>query len=240
MEETNSPDALARLRAWNIALSILIETMRREGYEMQVGQPKVIVKEIEGVKCEPYEILTVDTPLDAASKAINIVTQHKGELMVMEPKGDYQHLEFNIPSRGIIGLRNQMLTATAGEAIIAHRFNEYAPYKGNIPGRNAGVLIAMERGVATAYSIDKLQDRGRFFIEPGEEIYAGQIIGEHIRPDDLVINTTKAKQLTNMRASGSDTAVALAPKIVFSLEEALEYIQEDEYVEVTPARYPYA
>lgn len=235
VEETNSPDILLVYGRGILHLSILIETMRREGYEIQVGQPKVIVKEIEGVKCEPYEILTVDTPLDAASKAINIVTQHKGELMVMEPKGDYQHLEFNIPSRGIIGLRNQMLTATAGEAIIAHRFNEYAPYKGNIPGRNAGVLIAMERGVATAYSIDKLQDRGRFFIEPGEEIYAGQIIGEHIRPDDIVINTTKAKQLTNMRASGSDTAVALAPKIVFSLEEALEYIQEDEYVEVTPA-----
>ncbi len=208
--------------------------MRREGYELQVGQPKVIIKEIDGVKCEPYEVLTVDCPLDAASKAINIVTQHKGELLVMEPKGDYQHLEFNIPSRGIIGLRNQMMTATAGEAIMAHRFDKYLPYKGNIPGRIAGVLIAMERGVGTAYSIDKLQDRGRFFVEPGEELYAGMIIGEHIRPDDLVINIAKAKQLTNMRASGSDTAVAIAPKIVFSLEEALEYIQEDEYVEVTP------
>lgn len=234
VEETASPDALLVYGRGILHLSILIETMRREGYELQVGQPKVIVKEIEGVKCEPYEVLTVDCPEEASSKAIHIVTQHKGELTVMEPKGDYQHLEFNIPSRGIIGLRNQMLTATAGEAIIAHRFDKYQPYKGNIPGRIAGVLIAMERGVGTAYSIDKLQDRGRFFVEPGEEMYAGQIIGEHIRPDDLVINICKAKQLTNMRASGSDTAVALAPKIVFSLEEALEYIQEDEYVEVTP------
>lgn len=234
VEETSSPDALLVYGRGILHLSILIETMRREGYELQVGQPKVIIKEIDGVKCEPYEILTVDCPLEAASKAINIVTQHKGELTVMEPKGDYQHLEFNIPSRGIIGLRNQMLTATAGEAIMAHRFDKYLPYKGNIPGRIAGVLIAMERGVGTAYSIDKLQDRGRFFVEPGEELYAGQIIGEHIRPDDLVINICKAKQLTNMRASGSDTAVAIAPKIVFSLEEALEYIQEDEYVEVTP------
>jgi len=234
VEETASPDALLVYGRGILHLSILIETMRREGYELQVGQPKVIVKEIEGVKCEPYEVLTVDCPEEAASKAIHIVSQHKGELMVMEPKGDYQHLEFNIPSRGIIGLRNQMLTATAGEAIIAHRFDKYQPYKGNIPGRIAGVLIAMERGVGTAYSIDKLQDRGKFFVEPGEEMYAGQIIGEHIRPDDLVINICKAKQLTNMRASGSDTAVALAPKIVFSLEEALEYIQEDEYVEVTP------
>jgi len=227
VEETASPDALLVYGRGILHLSILIETMRREGYELQVGQPKVIVKEIEGVKCEPYEVLTVDCPEEASSKAIHIVTQHKGELTVMEPKGDYQHLEFNIPSRGIIGLRNQMLTATAGEAIIAHRFDKYQPYKGNIPGRIAGVLIAMERGVGTAYSIDKLQDRGRFFVEPGEEMYAGQIIGEHIRPDDLVINICKAKQLTNMRASGSDTAVALAPKIVFSLEEALEYIQED-------------
>jgi len=234
VEETASPDALLVFGRGILHLSILIETMRREGYELQVGQPKVIIKEIDGVKCEPYEVLTVDCPLDAASKAINIVTQHKGELTVMEPKGDYQHLEFNIPSRGIIGLRNQMLTATAGEAIIAHRFDKYLPYKGNIPGRISGVLIAMEKGVGTAYSIDKLQDRGRFFVDPGEELYAGMIIGEHIRPDDLVINIAKAKQLTNMRASGSDTAVALAPKIVFSLEEALEYIQEDEYVELTP------
>jgi GTP-binding protein len=234
VEETNSPDALLVYGRGILHLSILIETMRREGYELQVGQPKVIIKEIEGQKYEPYEVLTIDTPIDSASKAIDIVTQHKGDLVMIEPRGDYQHLEFNIPSRGLIGLRNQMLTATAGEAIIAHRFAEFQPYKGNIPGRNAGVLISMEKGVGTAYSIDKLQDRGRFFVNPGEEIYGGQVIGEHIRPDDLVINITKAKQLTNMRASGSDTAVKLAPKIEFSLEEALEYIQEDEYVEVTP------
>ena len=234
VEETNSPDSLLVYGRGILHLSILIETMRREGYELQVGQPKVIIKEIDGVKCEPYEVLTIDTPLESSSKAIDIVTQHKGDLTMIEQKGDYQHIEFNIPSRGLVGLRNQMLTATAGEAIIAHRFNEYAPYKGNIPGRNAGVLISLEKGAGTAYSIDKLQDRGKFFVAPGEEIYGGQIIGEHIRPDDLVINITKAKQLTNMRASGSDTAVALAPKIVFSLEEALEYIQEDEYVEVTP------
>lgn len=234
VEETNSPDSLLVYGRGILHLSILIETMRREGYELQVGQPKVIIKEIDGVKYEPYEVLTIDTPIDSASKAIDIVTQHKGDLVMIEPRGDYQHLEFNIPSRGLIGLRNQMLTATAGEAIIAHRFHEYQPYKGNIPGRNAGVLVSMEKGVGTAYSIDKLQDRGRFFVNPGEEIYGGQIIGEHIRPDDLVINITKAKQLTNMRASGSDTAVKIAPKIDFSLEEALEYIQEDEYVEVTP------
>jgi GTP-binding protein len=234
VEETNSPDSMLVYGRGILHLSILIETMRREGYELQVGQPKVIIKEINGVKCEPYEVLTIDTPLESSSKAIDIVTQHKGDLTMIEQKGDYQHIEFNIPSRGLVGLRNQMLTATAGEAIIAHRFNEYAPYKGNIPGRNAGVLIALEKGMGTAYAIDKLQDRGKFFVAPGEEIYGGQIIGEHIRPDDLVINITKAKQLTNMRASGSDTAVALAPKIVFSLEEALEYIQEDEYVEVTP------
>lgn len=234
VEETSSPDALLVYGRGILHLSILIETMRREGYELQVGQPKVIMKEINGVQCEPYETLTIDAPVESSSKVIDIVTQHKGDLLMIEPKGDYQHLEFNIPSRGLVGLRNQMLTATAGEAIIAHRFREYEPFKGNIPGRNAGVLISMEKGTATAYSIDKLQDRGKFFIEPGEEIYGGQIIGEHIRPDDLVINVTKAKQLTNMRASGSDEAVKLAPKIKFSLEEALEYIQEDEYVEATP------
>jgi len=234
VEETNSPDALLVYGRGILHLAILIETMRREGYEMQVGQPKVIMKDIDGVKCEPYETLTIDTPAESSSKAIDIVTQHKGDLVMIEPRGDYQHLEFNIPSRGLIGIRNQMLTATAGEAIIAHRFREYEPFKGNIPGRNSGVLISMEKGVGTAYSIDKLQDRGRFFVDPGEEIYGGQIIGEHIRPDDLVINITKAKQLTNMRASGSDTAVKLAPKVPFSLEEALEYIQEDEYVETTP------
>lgn len=234
VEETGSPDVLLVYGRGILHLSILIETMRREGYELQVGQPKVIMKDIDGVKCEPYETLTIDTPAESASKAIDIVTQHKGDLIMIDPRGDYQHLEFNIPSRGLIGLRNQMLTATAGEAIIAHRFREYEPFKGNIPGRNSGVLVSMEKGTATAYAIDKLQDRGKFFVDPGEEIYGGQIIGEHIRPDDLVINITKAKQLTNMRASGSDEAVKLAPKIKFSLEEALEYIQEDEYVEVTP------
>lgn len=234
VEETGSPDSLIVYGRGILHLSILIETMRREGYELQVGQPKVIIKEIKGVKCEPYEVLTVDTPVESASKAINIVTQHKGELLVMEPKGDYQHLEFTIPSRGIVGLRNQMLTATAGEAILAHRFNEYAPFKGNITGRSEGVLVAMEQGSSTAYSLDKLQDRGSFFIAPGEEVYAGQIIGENTRPDDIVVNITRAKQLSNMRASGSDVAVQLAPKIDLSLEEALEYIQEDEYVEVTP------
>ncbi len=234
VEETGSPDALLVYGRGILHLAILIETMRREGYELQVGQPKVIMKEINGVKCEPYETLTIDTPLDSSSKAIDIVTQHKGDLLMIEPKGDYQHLEFNIPTRGLVGLRNQMLTATAGEAIIAHRFREYEAFKGNIPGRNAGVLIGMEKGMVTAYSIDKLSDRGKFFVEPGEDIYAGQIIGEHIRPDDLTINVVKAKQLTNMRASGSDDTVKLAPKVKFSLEEALEYIQEDEYVEVTP------
>ena len=234
VEETGSPDSLLVYGRGILHLSILIETMRREGYELQVGQPKVIMKEINGVKCEPYETLTIDTPIDSSSKAIDIVTQHKGDLLMIEPKGDYQHLEFNIPTRGLVGLRNQMLTATTGEAIIAHRFREYEPFKGNIPGRMAGVLVGMEKGMVTAYSIDKLSDRGKFFVEPGEEIYSGQIIGEHIRPDDLVINIVKAKQLTNMRASGSDDTVKLAPKVKFSLEEALEYIQEDEYVEVTP------
>jgi GTP-binding protein len=208
--------------------------MRREGYELQVGQPQVIIKEINGVKCEPIETLTVDVPSESAGKVIEQVTQRKGELLIMEPKGDYQHLEFDIPSRGLVGLRNNLLTATAGEAIIAHRFKAYEPWKGNIPDRNNGVLVSMEKGVATAYSIDKLQDRGTFFIEPGEEIYAGQILGEHIRPGDLVINVVKAKQLTNMRASGSDGTVKITPATKFSLEEALEFIQEDELVEVTP------
>jgi GTP-binding protein len=208
--------------------------MRREGYELQVGQPQVILKTIDGNSCEPIESLTVDVPSDSAGKVIEQVTQRKGELLIMEPKGDFQHLEFDIPSRGLVGLRNNLLTATAGEAIIAHRFKAYEAWKGNIPGRNNGVLVSMEKGSSTAYSIDKLQDRGSFFIDPGEEIYAGQILGEHIRPGDLVINVVKAKQLTNMRASGSDAAVRIAPAIKFSLEEALEFIQEDEYVEVTP------
>lgn len=234
VEDTDSPDAMLVYGRGILHLSVLIETMRREGYELQVGQPHVIIKEIDGVKCEPVEVLTVNVPQESAGKVIELVTARKGEMTVMQPKGDYQHLEFNIPSRGLVGLRNNMLTATAGEAIIAHRFKDYEPWKGNIQGRSMGVLISMEKGMATAYSIDKLQDRGSFFVDPGVDVYTGQVIGEHIRPGDLVVNVVKAKQLTNMRASGSDAAVKIAPKIEFSLEEALEYIQEDEYVEVTP------
>ena len=234
MLDTESPDRILVFGRGILHLSILIETMRREGYEIQVGQPQVIIKEIDGVKCEPVEVLTVDVPADFAGKVIEQVSMRKGEMLVMEPKGDFQHLEFNIPSRGIVGLRNNLLTATAGEAIIAHRFKAYEPWKGAIQGRNNGVLISQEKGSATAYAIDKLQDRGTFFIDPHDVIYEGQIIGEHIRPGDLVINVTKAKQLTNMRASGTDTATRIAPAVKFSLEEALEFIQEDEYVEVTP------
>ncbi len=234
IEETDSPDSHMVFGRGILHLSILIETMRREGYEMQVGQPRVIVKEIDGVKHEPIEVLTVDVPEAVAGKVIELATQRKGELEIMEPKGDLQHLEFSIPARGIIGLRNSVLTATAGEAIMAHRFKGYEPWKGPIPGRINGVLISMEKGIATAYSIDKLQDRGRFFIDPNQEIYGGQVIGEHIRPDDLAINVTKAKQLTNFRVSGTDDNVRITPKIDFSLEEALEYIQGDEYVEITP------
>ncbi|WP_410220868.1 translational GTPase TypA [Pedobacter sp.] len=233
--ETESPDAWLVYGRGILHLSVLIETMRREGYELQVGQPQVIVKEIDGVKCEPVETLIVDVPGDVSGKVIELVTQRKGELLVMEPKGDLQHLEFEIPSRGIIGLRNNILTATAGEAIMAHRFKAYEPWKGTIPGRLNGVLISMEKGQTTAYSIDKLQDRGRFFIDPGVDVYEGQILGEHIRDNDLVINAVKGKQLTNMRASGSDDNVRIAPAIKFSLEEAMEYIQADEYIEVTPA-----
>ncbi len=233
--ETESPDAWLVYGRGILHLSVLIETMRREGYELQVGQPQVIVKEIDGVKCEPVETLIVDVPGDVSGKVIELVTQRKGELLVMEPKGDLQHLEFEIPSRGIIGLRNNVLTATAGEAIMAHRFKAYEPWKGTIPGRLNGVLISMDKGQTTAYSIDKLQDRGRFFVDPGVDVYEGQILGEHIRDNDLVINAVKGKQLTNMRASGSDDNVRIAPAIKFSLEEAMEYIQADEYIEVTPA-----
>lgn len=232
--ETESPDAWLVYGRGILHLSVLIETMRREGYELQVGQPQVIVKEIDGQKCEPIESLIVDVPADVSGKVIELVTQRKGELLVMEPKGDLQHLEFVIPSRGIIGLRNNVLTATAGEAIMAHRFKAYEPWKGTIPGRLNGVLISMEKGQTTAYSIDKLQDRGRFFVDPGVDVYEGQILGEHIRDNDLVINAVKGKQLTNMRASGSDDNVKIAPAIKFSLEEAMEYIQADEYIEVTP------
>ncbi|MBL0343594.1 MAG: translational GTPase TypA [Bacteroidetes bacterium] len=234
VEETGSPDSYLVYGRGILHLSILIETMRREGYEMQIGQPQVITKEIDGRKCEPLEVLTIDTPQQVAGKVIELVTQRKGELLIMEPKGDLQHLEFEIPARGLIGLRNQILTATAGEAIMAHRFKSFEPWKGGIPGRINGVLISMDKGLSTAYSIEKMQDRGSFFINPGEDIYAGQVIGEHIRPGDLVINVTRAKQLTNFRAAGSDDNVRIIPKINFSLEEAMEYIEWDEYVELTP------
>lgn len=231
---TESPDSYLVYGRGILHLSVLIETMRREGYELQVGQPQVIVKEIDGVKCEPIETLVVDVPAEVSGKVIELVTQRKGELLIMETKGDMQHLEFDIPSRGIIGLRNNVLTATAGEAVMAHRFKAYEPWKGVIPGRLAGVLVSMEKGQTTAYSIDKLQDRGRFFVDPGVEVYEGQIVGEHIRDNDLVVNLVKGKQLTNMRASGSDDNVRIAPAIKFSLEESMEYIQADEYIEVTP------
>lgn len=215
-------------------LGVLIETMRREGYELTVGQPQVIVKNIDGKKSEPYENLVVDVPQEFASKVIDLVTRRKGEMHVMETKGDMQHLEFEIPSRGLIGLRTQMLTATTGEAVMAHRFNEYKPWKGVIPGRNNGVLLAKQTGSTTGYSIDKLQDRGTFFVDPGEEVYAGQIIAEHIKPGDLVVNAIEGKKLTNMRASGSDAATNIAPKTQMTLEECMEYIQGDECIEVTP------
>ena len=215
-------------------LSVLIETMRREGYELQVGQPQVIMREIEGQRHEPIEHLVVDVPEDYSGKVIELVTQRKGELTVMEPKGDMQHLEFDIPARGLIGLRNIMLTATAGEAIMNHRFKDYQPFKGEIAGRTNGSLISMENGPSTAYAIDKLQDRGVFFILPGDELYTGQVIGEHTRDNDLVVNVQKGKKLTNMRAAGSDDNTKIAPPRQFSLEEAMEYIQKDEYLEVTP------
>jgi GTP-binding protein len=234
VDETDSADAFLVFGRGILHLSILIETMRREGYELQVGQPQVIVKNIDGVKCEPVETLTVDVPEPVSGKVIELVSQRKGDMVIMEPKGDMIHLEFTIPSRGIIGLRNKVLTATAGEAIMNHRLKGFEPWKGEIAGRISGSLISMETGTAIAYSIDKLQDRGFFFVEPGEEIYAGQVIGEHTRPDDLSVNITKTKKLTNMRASGSDEKMRIAPAIKFSLEEAMEYIQEDEYVELTP------
>jgi GTP-binding protein len=232
--ETESPDSYLVYGRGILHLSVLIETMRREGYEIQVGQPQVIVKEIDGQKCEPIETLIVDVPAEVSGKVIELVTQRKGDLLVMEPKGDLQHLEFDIPARGIIGLRNNVLTATAGEAIMAHRFKAYEPWKGTIPGRLNGVLVSMEKGNTTAYSIDKLQDRGRFFVDPGVDIYEGQVLGEHIRDNDLVINIVKGKPLTNMRASGTDDNTRIAPAIKFSLEEAMEYIQADEYIEITP------
>ena len=215
-------------------LSVLIETMRREGYELQVGQPQVIFKEIDGVKCEPIEELTISVPEEYSSKMIDMVTRGKGDLVSMETQGDRVNIEFDMPSRGIIGLRTNVLTASAGEAIMAHRFKCYQPYKGEIERRSNGSMIAMESGTAFAYAIDKLQDRGKFFIYPQDEVYAGQVVGEHVHENDLVINVTKSKKLTNMRASGSDDKARIIPPVVFSLEEALEYIKEDEYVEVTP------
>ena len=215
-------------------LSVLIETMRREGYELQVGQPQVIIKEIDGVKCEPIEALSINVPEEYSSKVVDMVTRRKGEIMSMETQNDRIQIEFSIPSRGIIGLRNNILTATAGEAIMAHRFAEYQPWKGDIERRTNGSLIALEAGTAYAYAIDKLQDRGRFFIFPQEEVYAGQVVGENAKDNDIVVNVTKSKKLTNMRASGADDKARIIPPIVFSLEEALEYIKEDEYVEVTP------
>ncbi|MDE5836555.1 MAG: translational GTPase TypA, partial [Paramuribaculum sp.] len=215
-------------------LSVLIETMRREGYELQVGQPQVIIKEIDGKKCEPVELLTINVPEEYSSKMIDMVTRRKGDLVSMTTQNDRVHMEFHIPSRGIIGLRNNVLTASAGEAIMAHRFLEYQPWKGDIERRTNGSLIAMEGGTAYAYAIDKLQDRGKFFIFPQEEVYAGQVVGENAKDNDIVVNVTKSKKLTNMRASGADDKAKIIPPVVFSLEEALEYIKGDEYVEVTP------
>jgi GTP-binding protein len=232
--QTGSADSFMVFGRGVLHLSVLIETMRREGYELQIGQPQVIFREIDGVKCEPVEELTIDLPETVAGKAIETVTQRKGEMLNMEPKGDRMILKFLIPSRGIMGLRNYLLNVTAGEAVVTHRFKEYQPYKGEIPGRINGSLIVMEQGEAIPYSLHNLQDRGRFFINPGEPVYEGQVIGEHSRGGDLVINVTKTKKLTNMRASGSDEKMKIAPPLKHTLEEALEYIQADEYVEVTP------
>jgi len=235
VEETKSEDTFNVFGRGILHLSILIETMRREGYEFQVGKPKVILKDIDGVKSEPYETLTIDVPPESSGKAIELVTQRKGEMIIIEPKGDLTHLEFDIPARGLIGLRNNMLTATAGEAVMHHRFRAYDKYKGDelIPKPN-GSLISLDMGMATGYAIDRLQDRGRFYIDPGEQVYRGQVIGEHTRLGDLEVNIVKGKKLTNMRASGSDESLRIAPKLKFSLEEAMEQIKDDEYLEVTP------
>jgi len=232
--DTNEGDSFMVYGRGILHLGILIETMRREGYELTVGQPQVIVKEINGKKCEPYETLVVDVPQEFASKVIDLVSRRKGEMLIMETKGEMQHLEFDIPSRGLIGLRTQMLTATTGEAVMAHRFSEYKPWKGPIPGRSNGVLLSKNTEKTTGYSIDKLQDRGTFFVDPGEDVYAGQIIAENIKPGDLVVNATEGKKLTNHRASGSDDATRIAPKTLLTLEECMEYIQQDECIEVTP------
>jgi GTP-binding protein len=232
--ETDSADKFMVFGRGVLHLSVLIETMRREGYEMQIGQPQVIIKEIDGQKCEPIEELTIDLPENLSGRAVEFVSIRKGEMLSMEAKGERMIIKFNIPSRGIIGLRNQLLTATAGEAIMSHRYIGYEPFKGAIPGRNNGSLISMENGKAIPYSIDKLQDRGKFFVEPNAEIYEGQVIGENSRGDDMCINVTKAKKQSNVRSSGNDEKARIIPPIIFSLEEALEYIQKDEYVEVTP------
>jgi GTP-binding protein len=234
VEDTDGADSFLVFGRGILHLGILIETMRREGFELTVGQPQVLVKHIDGAKNEPYENLVVDVPAEYSGKVIDLVTQRKGEMLIMETKGTMQHLEFDIPSRGLIGLRSTMLTGTAGEAVMAHRFTEYKPWKGPIPGRNNGVLLSKTTERTTGYSVDKLQDRGRFFVDPGEEVYVGQIIAEHIKPGDLVVNATEAKKLTNHRASGTDDASKAAPKIQMSLEECMEYIQGDECIEVTP------
>ncbi len=234
VEDSGDGDSLMVYGRGILHLGILIETMRREGYELTIGQPQVIIKEINGTKSEPYETLVVDVPQEFASKVIDLVSRRKGEMLVMETKGEMQHLEFEIPSRGLIGLRTQMLTATTGEAVMAHRFADFKPWKGPIPGRNNGVLISKMTEKTTAYSIDKLQDRGTFFVDPGESVYTGQIIAENVKPGDLVVNATEPKKLTNHRASGSDDANRIAPKVLMTLEECMEYIQHDECIEVTP------
>jgi GTP-binding protein len=234
VEEAGTEDKFNVFGRGVLHLSVLIETMRREGYELQVGKPQVIIKDIDGRQHEPMETLVVDVPEEYSGRVIELVTRRKGDLMVMEPKGDLQHLEFNIPSRGLIGLRNFVLTATAGEAVMTHRFRDFEPFKGEVPGRNVGSMVSIETGQALAYAIDRLQDRGRFFIDPGEEVYRGQVIGENSRSGDLGVNVIKGKKLTNMRASGSDDNVQIVPKLRFSLEEAMEYIADDEYLEVTP------
>ena len=235
VDTTDSEDKFNVFGRGVLHLSVLIETMRREGYELQVGRPQVIIKEIDGVKSEPYETLSIDVPEDVSSKAINLVSLRKGDLLVMEPKGDLQHLEFTIPSRGLIGLRNKVLTATAGTAIINHRFSEYGPFKGEFSEDIKGAIVSSAAGKATAYAIDRLQDRGRFFIDINEEIYIGQVVGENSKDSDMGVNLIKGKQLTNMRKSGTDEAMKIAPKVDFSLEECMEYIKGDEYLEVTPA-----
>ncbi|MBO9638503.1 translational GTPase TypA [Siphonobacter aquaeclarae] len=234
VKPTDSEDRFLVFGRGILHLSVLIETMRREGYELQVGQPQVLYKDVDGVRHEPIELMVVDVPEATAGKVIELATQRKGELVIMEPKGDVQHLEFNIPSRGLIGLRSDVLTATFGEAVMTHRFRAYEPFKGPIPGRINGSIISKGTGTATAYTIDKLQDRGRFFIDAGEEVYTGMVVGEHNRNNDIVVNLQEAKKLTNMRASGSDDSVRIVPKVNFSLEDSLEYIQKDEYLEITP------